>query len=205
MKRILMFISLLFIMTSCDKYLELKVKFDGKTEILPRSDVMYEDSVIGTVSKVEYDTKTTMVYILISPEYRSRMNTKTMFFKVKENGKENIMVLLNDEDEAKVLTDGDVVEGMEEFMYYVFRVADKVKVKVKEFLESKEWRDFTNMVTEKINKTYNTTKDELDDETKDIRKDIDEFVNKMNDKYGKEIGEKAKEFVDSLFKSKEEK
>jgi hypothetical protein len=133
------------------------------------------------------------------------MNTKTMFFKVKENGKENIMVLLNDEDEAKVLTDGDVVEGMEEFMYYVFRVADKVKVKVKEFLESKEWRDFTNMVTEKINKTYNTTKDELDDETKDIRKDIDEFVNKMNDKYGKEIGEKAKEFVDSLFKSKEEK
>ena len=79
MKKALFLFMLLLVLASCDNYMKLKIKFDGKTNIMPRSAVMYEDTVIGTVERVETDEKSSTVDVLINQDYRKRMNTVTMF------------------------------------------------------------------------------------------------------------------------------
>ena len=205
MKKALFLFMLLLVLASCDNYMKLKIKFDGKTNIMPRSAVMYEDTVIGTVERVETDEKSSTVYVLINPDYRKRMNTGTMFFRVKEKESEKVMVLFNDKDEYDLLVDGQAVDGMEEFMYHVAKVAKGITEKVREFFQSKEWTDFQSSITEKINRAYETAKDEFGEDAKEVREDIDKFIKDMDEKYGKDIGEKIREFADSLLKEEDKK
>ncbi|PIP14254.1 MAG: hypothetical protein COX48_01790 [bacterium (Candidatus Stahlbacteria) CG23_combo_of_CG06-09_8_20_14_all_34_7] len=203
MKKIFYLVLLLFILTSCDNYMKLKIKFDKETEIMPRSFVMLEDTIIGTVEKVESDGKSTIVSILVQSKYRKRMNTKTMFFRVKEKNNEKIVVFFNDKDDASPLVDGQIVEGMGEFMYHILRTVKGVSNKIHKFFSSEEWNEFKGKITDKISKVYKKTEEEFEEEKIKLKDDIDIFIKEMNEKYGKEIGEKIKEFSDSLFKEKD--
>ncbi|MGE3063280.1 MAG: hypothetical protein AB7T10_06560 [bacterium] len=198
MKRMLMALIMLFVLTSCAAPLKLKVKFVGETGIMPRSDVMLEDEVIGKVTKVESDEKKTIVSIIIDPKYRDKMNTKTLFFRVGEKDDERVMVILREGNDAVMLKDGDSVDGMGEVMYYSLRSGKSVTNKVKEFFESREWKEFREDVSGKIKSAFDATKEELDEETYEIRQKAVEFIEKMKEKYGEDFADRVMEFTDSV-------
>ena len=198
MKRMIIALLTLLSITSCMTPLKLLIKFSGETEIMPRSDVMHENQSIGKVVKVEFDGRTTLVTVIIDPEHRGKMNTRTMFFRVFKDNSENVVVLAREDKDAKNLEDGQVVDGMGGVMYYALRAGESAADKIKSFFNSEEWNEFKSEVIWRINSALNKTKEEIEGETEDIRKKATEFAGKMKEKYGEDIERKVREFTDSL-------
>jgi len=198
MRRILFAVLLAFLTTSCVSPLKIGVRFDGETKMMPRSSIMCEDTMIGEISKVEYDGSKTTVTAVIKPEFRDRMTEKTMFFRVYENKEERVMVLFFEDENAEKLKEGEIVYGSGGTMYYALRAGKSAVGKVMDFFKSEEWKEFREDVSEKVKGALNTTKEELDRETFEIRKEASEFIDEMKRKYGDDFGKKVQEFTDSL-------
>lgn len=185
--------------------MDITILFRDTGDLKKGSPVLLDTTEIGKVTDIKPQDGKAAVKVQISGEYKDRIKEKSAFYVLESGDETHIEVQVLDENSPPLKPD-TTVNGSPEYMYWMMKGAEEVKgwiekgiEKTEEFFKSDEWKEFKDKMEEEIDRAKKEGEEELKKQLPDVKKETEKFYKEL-EKIGREAGEKAKAFIDSLLR-----